>query len=621
VASRPGGWPPGWRPGATWPTRSPPGAVRENLASAVADWPARAVESGRFAQAYEPIRLYPADPAALRRRVLAATGRYLDVRRSSALDLLGGPFDEFAHLAEAPRITAPDGRRQGRVNPPAVALFVWRLGPYPITRAPAYCLDRARNLFTFSILGADTQLVERPVAEPSPTHIATAENVPGYLRRRAVADRLIDFYGLGKSFAIFRDGFADKDLVPPSAIVVADLTDWRYRPRRDQVLVDPVLGRIAFGARHAPRHGVWVSYHYAFSDDIGGGEYPRDLATPGESKVYRVGPGEGNFERINQAYERWREEAGTVPHAIIEIVDGGAYQEQLEFAVEPGERLEVRAAEGVRPTLRLLDWYSNRPDALQIRGVEPGEPQHGKPAPTVVLDGLLVAGRGVNVTGPLGAVVIRDCTLVPGWSLEPHCEPSRPEEPSLVLEETTACVQIERSILGTIVVIGNEVGTDPLPIHIADSILDATGPDREALSGPDCTIAWAVLHAYRTTVIGEVHTHAVQIGTDSIFHGRMVVARRAIGCLRFSYVPAGSRTPRQHHCVHLPPQFRSTRYGTPAYAQLAPGCPVEIVRGAADGSELGAFHNLFQPQRTDNLRARLAEFAPAGTDAGIVFVT
>jgi hypothetical protein len=36
---------------------------------------------------------------------------------------------------------------------------------------------------------------------------------------------------------------------------------------------------------------------------------------------------------------------------------------------------------------------------------------------------------------------------------------------------------------------------------------------------------------------------------------------------------------------------------------------------------MGVLHDLFQPQRVDNLRARLAEFSPAGTDAGIIFVS
>jgi hypothetical protein len=115
--------------------------------------------------------------------------------------------------------------------------------------------------------------------------------------------------------------------------------------------------------------------------------------------------------------------------------------------------------------------------------------------------------------------------------------------------------------------------------------------------------------------------------------------------VRFCYVPAGSRTPRRYDCqpdlavsalrangiptqaereraeMSVRPHFNSVRYGTPAYCQLAETCPVEISRGADDESEMGVYHDLFQPQREANLRARLDEFTPAGVDAGIIFAT
>lgn len=602
----------------------------ENIARTVAGWPARAVEFLPLLDSYQSVRLYPREPEGALRRLTATKARTVDVRRGAELDLLGSPFDDFAHTAAAPRIGS--GQRQGRYSPPAVGLFVWRLKPYSISNAPAYCIDRARSLYTFSILGNDTPLVTKPVPEPSPSHIATSDNVPAFIRRRALADRTADFYGPGKSFQIWRDG--ERRPVPLADLVIADLSDWTYRPQRKQVAVDPVLGRIAFGSRSAPKRGVWVTYHYAFSDDMGGGEYPRDLTSPPDVAVYRVGPGQPD-SKIMAAYHRWREErAGDLSkaHAIIEITDSGAYQEQIEFVLDQGDRLEVRAADGVRPVIRLLDWYSNRPDALivEARPGDDGEQDDcGVRPPRLVLDGLLITGRGVHVSGPMGELVLRHSTLVPGWTLEPECRPAQPEEPSLILECTTACTQIERSILGTILVITDEVRSDPLPIHLADSILDATDSGMEALSAPECRHAHAILTVLRSTVIGEVHTHAIQLGENSIFDGRVHVARRGLGCLRFCYVPPGSRTPPRYHCQpdlagpaeerRVRPRFTSVRYGTPGYCQLSASCPAEITRGAEDGSELGAFHNLFQPQREDNLRARLEEFLPAGLDAGIVY--
>jgi hypothetical protein len=607
-------------------------ALLEEAGESVAEWPARAVEFLPVTAATQPVRLYAGGTAAVSRRGLAAGGRLADLRRGDLLDLAGSAFDPLAHGAEAPGIDSR--RRQGRYAPQNVGVFVWRLRPYPVTNAPAYCVDRARNQYTFSILGNDVGLVTRPLAEPEPGRPATEENLPLFIRRRALRDRLADFYGPGKSFTLWRR--PGREPVPLSDIVVADLSDWAYRPQRHQVVVDPVLGRVVFGSRQVPRHGLWATYHYAFSDDLGGGEYPRTL-TP-SPVTYRVGPGQ-DFDRITGAYEQWKRDndGGGTPEAVIEITHSGAYQEQLEFVLEPGDRLELRAADGTRPVLRLLDWYSNRPDSLQIRAHH-REEDDDRPPPRIVLDGLLVAGRGLSVTGPVGAVVLRHCTLVPGWSLEPHCAPSHPEEPSLVLENTTACVQVERSILGTIVVLGDEVRADPLPIHLADSVLDATASGLEALSAPDCRHANAVLHVRRSTVIGEVLTHAVEIAENSIFDGRVSVARRGVGCVRFCYVPPGSRTPRRYRCqpdtavaaapdqrelvvARVRPSFTSTGYGTPGYAQLSAHCPVELARGAEDGSELGVFHDLFQPQREDNLRARLAEFTPAGSAAAVIHVS
>src|SRR5258708_27937804 len=87
-------------------------------------------------------------------------------------------------------------------------------------------------------------------------------------------------------------------------IVVADMSGWQYHLRNDKVAVDPVLGPIAFPPDHLPA-GVWVSYYYGFSDDIGGGEYNRPISQLADAKLYQVGEQE-QFKTIQQALDQWQ---------------------------------------------------------------------------------------------------------------------------------------------------------------------------------------------------------------------------------------------------------------------------------------------------------------------------
>ena len=152
-----------------------------------------------------------------------------------------------------------------------------------------------------------------------------------------------------------------------------------------------------------------------------------------------------------------------------------------------------------------------------------------------------------------------------------------------------------------------------------------------------------------------IRAHAIDLGEDSIFLGTVQVARRQRGCLRFCSVTVPSCTPRRYHCqpdlaegeavaavdASLPqaeldvrredtratartrvrPRFNSTRYGRHDYCQLSDECAAEIMRGAQAESEMGAFHDLYQPQRLANLTVRLTEFVPAGLDVAVLFAT
>jgi hypothetical protein len=71
----------------------------------------------------------------------------------------------------------------------------------------------------------------------------------------------------------------------------------------------------------------------------------------------------------------------------------------------------------------------------------------------------------------------------------------------------------------------------------------------------------------------------------------------------------------------LLPSFTDVHYGLPGYAQLSAACLQQIQTGAQDGSEMGAFCFLKQPQRVTSLRVRIKESLPFGLEPGLIYVT
>lgn len=596
----------------------------ERLAQDVAQWPGHAVETRR--RLWTTANLRGADPA---------SPRTASVRDAGVLARTGGPFDALPRLPDVRRIGAAP--RAGRPNVPGIALWVWPLRTHSLTRSPAYCAEEvAKHAFTFSALGNDAPLFYpavpgRPVPDEGPD--------PGPITRRELHRRPADFYGEGKAFVIYTG--THRTPVPIEEIVATDLSGWRYQPPAGKVAVDPELGRIHFPRHAAPRGGVWVSWHQGFSGDVGGGEYPvrRPVFAPGGEgppPLYRVGR-HGRFRRLRDALAAWRSDRPR--RAAIEITDSGVYTDSVRIRLDEGQALQIRAASGARPVIRLLDLSSNRSDALRVRGAADT---------ALVLDGLVITGRPVHAEGELACLVLRHCTLVPGWALASDCQPQRPAEPSLEIFSPRACVTVEHSILGSVQVVLDEVAGDPVPLRVRDSILDATSTAREAIGAPGHPVAHVALSIERSTVLGQVQVHAIHHAEDTVFAGQVKVARRQVGCMRFCYAPPGSRTPRRYACqpdgveaqaarteppgpvrdallhrerLRVRPRFGSVRYGTPRYARLADDCAREIVRGASDTSEMGVFHDLFQPQRAANLDARLQQFTPARHDAGIVYAS
>jgi hypothetical protein len=108
-----------------------------------------------------------------------------------------------------------------------------------------------------------------------------------------------------------------------------------------------------------------------------------------------------------------------------------------------------------------------------------------------------------------------------------------------------------------------------------------------------------------------------------------VAERRQVGCVRYSYVPPGSRAPRRFRCLpgevddpgRLRPDFTSTTHGDPGYGQLSAATAPELLQAAEDGGQVGAFNFVGETHRMAELRVRIDEYLRFGLEAGAFFVT
>lgn len=640
--------------------------VLETLARDSANWPARAVEY------YQ--RLVVAQHLDHLRPERVAT---IDLHGQAALLRPDSPFDTSCRIVDVRRIGS--AQSCGRFNITNVGLHVYRLRRYSVTRTPAYCHeDEGLNCYTFSVLGNDAPLFRLPRPPSDSLQPASVEQMPLPIGRFELeaedspmhADSRL--YGIDCSLSLSVPDWPKKGAggdIAAAAIIPADLSLWSYKVPKGRIAVDPMLGRIMFPASQAPASGVTVSYGYGFAMDVGGGEYPRafapmpaaiDLAV---TRADNLTSAPGEFATIAQAVSDWRTRRGAAlpagkpaaPALLVELADSGVYRGSLDLLLQPGESVWIVAAPGKRPVLWLGDFRAGGPDAISVRGGRGSR---------FALDGVLVAGRGIDISplviddaqsaapadADLCQVLIRHSTLVPGWGLQHDCEPHRPSEPSIVLNGSRTCLRIEHSIVGAIRVVSDSAGPERARIVIEDSIVDATSVSRTAIAAPGGEVATADLCVARSTLVGETRVHAIARADNTLFVGHVTVARRQFGCMRYCYVPLGSRTPRRHRCqpetaistvderlasdltldhsalqadaaLRVQPSFVSMRYGTPDYLRLHPCCADEIRQGSDDASEMGVYHDLFEPQRIALLEARLADAVPAGVDASVLLET
>lgn len=544
----------------------------------------------------------------------------VDLHDSEALEWIGSAFETANRSVDVRHIES--GR--GRHNIPNVGLFLWRIGAYSRSAAPAVRVAERR--YRVSPLNHDVALYNLPQAEDDITHLAEPVNVPWPLSRRRLARHLTRHYGsAGISGADREPGLilsVNGNEIAPGDIVICDLSDitpnlpnsdWAHSPPDSQYAIDPELGRVALPTTipdpDADPADVRLTWHEGFGADLGGGEYERTDELLDEADDEVSGGDTGLVDALNAM-------AGN--GGVIEITDSDRYTVPAAIQIGANNGIEIRAAAGCRPTLILSQ-------PLDIRGGANS---------SFTINGLLLTGERLRVPAAannLSALRIAHCTLVPGHSLSPRGEPASAVKPSLVVGLAKLNVHMHFSICGAIRM------HERAAFSAFDSIIDATRPHGVAFAASDNKSPGGKLSLDACTVIGKIHAHEFGEISNSILLATLAPAdswdvairseRKQTGCVRFSYLPFESIVPKRYRCRPdsedtpgtIAPQFSSRRYGTPAYCQLGLSTPDAIRRGAEDESEMGAYHHLYGAQRETNLRIRLREYLRVGLRAGIFY--
>jgi hypothetical protein len=609
--------------------------VMEQLARDATAWGAHAVEFFRIlgdTQYMNHIRLW---------------NHYApDVRRWEPGLFIDTGFDRTSHRVDVRRIAS----RRGRYNIQNIGIFLWSLNAYSITRSAAAVTTADPLCFRFNSLGMDMPLFHRAVSQGEEiTAAAQPFNVADRLRRRVLCADVQKgigavYYGEGNSVAIY----LDDQILNPYEIEVAALPgadgSWVNRPGAGspyRAVIDPELGRLAVtpsATGAIPK--VQVSYHYGFNGDMGGGEYARaaTFTVENQAAVFPF-PDTASTPRytslqaaIDFAITQFPENG----QAAVEISGSDTFPKTstLVLTVDlPAETtLELRAADGARPTLRLSGEISvsgAESSTFCMNGLlisaDPGM------APGIPLPAALVhvpAQRPDDSANHLGTLNIQHCTLVPGWSIDSAGAPQFGADPTLIVEPSGVEVTVAKSILGA-------VRTSLLvTVQVADSIIDATNRTHVVYAALNGMSGGGALTLLGCTVIGKVHATVLSMVSNSIFWGALTTGdswttalvsdRRQQGCVRFTFLPEGARTPRRFECVEQAlaspqPIFFALRYGRPGYLKLLASTPDVVRRGADDGGEMGSFHFVLAPLREIDLRVRMQEYLPVGLEFGVIY--
>ena len=606
-------------------------SMLEQLAGDVTGWPARAVEFFELlatTQYMNHLRPHAAATASL--------------RDADRLELGGsfqaGAFDALGHTAEMRRVAS----RSGRYNIPNIGIFLWRVQALRLVRSPLVEADGSGRRYRVDPLGADRQLYGAPRTQEEITHLAEPFDVPLPLTRRWLDAHLTALYGAGGSLLLETETAAGVDALAAADVRICNLSDdpgvpgaWAHEPQPGDthLAIDPVLGRVAFPDGPGAGETRLATFHHGAALAIGGGGYDRGDTLDVVENVVPATGGQALGPLLTSV-------AGG---GAVEIQDNRRYAAPATITAStpaPGatdRQLVLRGANRVRPLL-------SRSGQLRL-AMEPDT--------TAVLDGLALAGAPLIIEeapdSRVRTLVLRHCKLVPGITRTPDGEPGSLGAPSLIVLHPFASITLEHCVVGPVVAV------DGVEIDVHESVIDAGAQTEVAFCGRaapgggalgtvstaadrktgDGLVPGGHLTLDACTIVGKVHAERLDVSDSLLMAQRAGAAdpwpapiwamRRQVGCIRFSYVPPGSRTPRRFECAGSDPrqipQHSSLHSDDAAYAQLRRSTPAAIRTGSSDESEMGVTHELYQPQRETNLRLRLDEYLRYGLEAGFFYAS
>ncbi|MGE5806938.1 MAG: hypothetical protein ACM34M_14185 [Ignavibacteria bacterium] len=619
--------------------------VLEELISDITGWEGKVVENfrrlGRTRHGLDPM---PESLAGHYSTTLP--GGWADLRQQKATELTNGPFDEFYHTADIRQHCG----NNGRYGIPKLAFFLYRLEVFGIEGVTPFISSDGKK-YTFDPSGRDIPLFmprNRLKGYDWDTwHSAKEWELPAAINcnllnqcefqisektiltlisngiSAQIADELrllkgqlfksegqlknilltfsnaksllnpnnISLYNKLLSLSIIDD--CGKNVLLPiiikieenpatkiekEQILAANLTSWSLSTQLKRLAIDPERGRFIF-LNNPPQQNVEVSYYYGFSGEIGAGTYERIEVEDSDPNNNLQG-------------------GGALPAASI-LNDGVNQINDSKTYGPVGNKIQIKnlvlqAANRHRPYLHLeANWIlstGNNTDS------------------TLTLEGLWIGGnndREIILRGDYETVILSHTTIDPGGDIDANGNPILPI--SLVVEAEIEQLIIDSCITGPIFTRNNGI-VEKLIIN--DSIIQSIKDNVYALS-----FRKGEVEMKQVTVLGAIKVHRLQasevlIGSPNI---KTEVDDTQNGCFRFGAALKGSRLPKpyeSHFFEDSNNYFTSWKFGQPGYAQLSQSVPKGILRGAEDGSEIGAFSKLINPIKLDSLKAKVEEYMP-----------